>query len=116
LDKVGAILKRFRDDRGIFLTEAMVAISLFTLLLIVTMPILAQTYHERQMLRQKNEALSLLRYHLLSWKTESTILSEPTTQTPFQTKWMERNDHSAYLSITWEYGGRAHQLAGEARK
>jgi type II secretory pathway component PulJ len=109
-------LKKFRDDRGIFLTEAMVAISLFTLLLIVTMPILTQTYRERQMLRQKNEALSLLRYHLLSWKTESPLLSEPATRTPFQIEWIERNDHSAYLSVTWKYGGRAHQLAGEARK
>ncbi|MET1247683.1 type II secretion system protein [Sporolactobacillus sp. STCC-11] len=109
-------MKKFRDDRGIFLTEAMVAISILTLLMLVAMPILMQTYRERQMLKQKNEALSLLRYHLLSWKTESPLLSEPATRTPFQIEWIERDDHSAYLSVAWEYGGRVHQLFGEARK
>lgn len=94
----------------------MVALSILTLLMLVAMPTLMHTYRERQMLKQKNEALSLLRYHLLSWKTESPLLSEPATRTPFQIEWMERDDHSAYLSVAWKYGGRVHQLSGEARK
>lgn len=109
-------MKKLQDERGIFLTEAMIAISILTLLMIVVMPILMHTYQERQIIRQKNEAISLLRYHLLSWKKGDSILTEPNTSTSFQIEWIEKNDLSAYLSVNWEYGGRTHRLSGEAKK
>lgn len=109
-------MRKFQDERGIFLTEAVVSICILTIVIGIAFPILMQTYRERQILKQKNEALIYLRHQLLLWKTDGDILSKAEPATVFQLEWIEQTDHSAYLRVYWNYDGRTHYLTGEAKK
>ncbi|GEB76692.1 hypothetical protein SINU_07155 [Sporolactobacillus inulinus CASD] len=92
----------------------MVALSILSLLLIVSMPILTHVSYERQIIKQKHEAIRMLQHELLLWRRNDNASLNTEQDTDFQFEWIEKKEHSAYLSVHWTYGGRTHRLTGEA--
>ncbi|QAA22793.1 hypothetical protein [Sporolactobacillus terrae] len=92
----------------------MMALSILSILLIVSMPILAHVYDERQIIKQKHEAIRMLQHQLLLWRRNDNASLNAEQDTDFQFEWIERKEHSAYLSVHWTYRGRTYRLTGEA--
>lgn len=109
-------MKRQCNERGLFLPEAMTALAIFTILILTAVPLLVRVDQERQLIKQSHEAISLLSYHLMSWKSNGALSAEPETSLDFHIEWIEQNEHSAYLSISWDYEGRKHKITGEAKR
>ncbi|WP_010632180.1 competence type IV pilus minor pilin ComGE [Sporolactobacillus vineae] len=105
------------SNRGIFLTEVMVSLTLLTVLMVTAIPSLTHIYQERTILQQKTEALQVLRYHLMHWKAgETTVFPELQPVTDFSLVWEKKTDHEALLSIHWSDGPRQFTIRSEARK
>ncbi|MCO7126834.1 hypothetical protein NIE88_13765 [Sporolactobacillus shoreicorticis] len=109
-------MKKQQDERGLFLPEAMTALAILTLLILIATPLLVHVDQERQLVKQNHEAVSLLRYHLMSWKSDGAISDKPETSQDFHIKWIEKNEHSVCISISWNYKGHMHKVIGEAKK
>lgn len=112
----GFALKKRIGDRGIFLTEVMVSICMLTLVILITIPVLTHVYQERIMLQKKNEAIRLLRYHLMQWKADSLTFPENQADPAFSLHWEKKTDHSAVLSVSWSDGKHRFIVRSEARK
>lgn len=106
-----------KSDRGIFLTEVMVSLSLLTVLMVTAIPALTHIYQERKILEQKTEAVQVLRYQLMQWKAgESAVFPELKPVTDFSLVWEKKTDHEALLSVRWSDGSRQFTIRSEARK
>lgn len=104
-------------NQGIFLTEAMVSITLLTVLMVTAIPSLTYIYQERTILQQKTEAVQVLRYQLMQWKAGDTmVFPKLQATTDFSLVWEKRTDHEALLSIHWSDGSRRFMIRSEARK
>lgn len=103
-------------NRGVFLTEVIVSLFLFTTVLLLAYPILRQTFRERLILQQRIEAVGVLKYELTRWKTGNQTFSPPDVSTVFILDWQKKTNREALLCITWTESGRRERLCGESRK
>ncbi|RYL90988.1 type II secretion system protein [Sporolactobacillus sp. THM7-4] len=109
-------MTKLTGEKGVFLSEAVFSLLILTTVMLLSFPLLVHTYRERQFLQQKNEAVSVLRYHLLQWKTADPTFSAPITTTDFRLEWVKKDDHTAYLCVQWSAPDRDQKLCSEAKK
>ncbi|GAY75288.1 hypothetical protein NBRC111894_842 [Sporolactobacillus inulinus] len=70
----------------------MVALSILSLLLIVSMPILTHVSYERQIIKQKHEAIRMLQHELLLWRRNDNASLNTEQDTDFQFEWIEKRN------------------------
>ncbi|WP_241654669.1 type II secretion system protein [Sporolactobacillus shoreae] len=103
-------------NKGIFLTEVMVSLCILSFVILTSIPALSHVYKERLVLRQKTEALRILRYQLVQWKADQQMTPYDPNDSKFILNWEKKTDHSAILSISWSIGERHFTMHSEARK
>ncbi|WKB36942.1 hypothetical protein QS257_09085 [Terrilactibacillus sp. S3-3] len=92
-----------KNNEGFFLAEAIFAVLLLTLVMLVSFPLLYHTYQERQAIEQKKEALSLLQNALLKWQAapnDDMLPAVPATR-PYVLDWKKATEHEAKLCVHW---------------
>lgn len=77
--------------------------------------ILLRVYDERQMIRERTEAMHILQRQLLAWETGASI-PQHGRATMYRLDWLQNNDHQAILTVAWTHRGKAYQLQSEAQK
>lgn len=79
-------------------------------------PILTRVYQERLLLQQKNNALLILRTHLVEWKSGMNLSSGIDENPLFHLEWKENSDHHAVLAVNWKHDGKIIEIDSEASK
>lgn len=108
-----------KNNEGFFLTEAIFSVLLLTLAMLIAFPVLYHTYQERQVIEQKEEALSLLQNALLNWQAAPNggMLPDAPLPDPYILDWKKNTDHEAKLCVHWPgLHHKENQLCSEVKK
>ncbi|MCI1858384.1 MAG: type II secretion system GspH family protein [Sporolactobacillus sp.] len=109
-------MKKAIGERGFFLSEVMVSVSILMVIFLLVLPILTHVHHERLIVRQKNEALTILRYQLTRWQAKDLPFPEQRLPAGFHLQWGKKTDHEARLNVYWTFDNRSFVIGSEARK
>lgn len=103
-------------ERGMFFTEAVLSVCILMSIMLLVFPVMSQVWNERQILRQKAEAIKILRFNLMQWRAGEPIGPQFEVAAPFTLSWKKKTEQETVLSIKWSSGSRHFQLSSEARK